>query len=95
MLFELFNRAKIQHIENIIEQFTPDIVILNGVTTLTNISVCKLKDKYTFSLHVFDSHLFSAISYSSNLVNLFYWVFRKVFLNSILAKVDRFIAVQS
>lgn len=92
--FEIFNRAYFENIEKNISGFKPNIVIVNWVSSITAVTVAKLKRKYKFKLTCFDSNLMSIINQWIRVKQIFYFMFRLFFSKYLEKNVDKFVWVQ-
>ena len=92
--FEFFTRAYFENIEKNIKNFSPDVVIVNGVSSITAIIVARLKKRYWFKLTCFDSNLMSIINQGKWIKEVFYFIFRILFSKFLEKRVDKFVWVQ-
>lgn len=92
--FEFFTRAYFENIEKNVKQFSPDIVIVNGISNITAIIFARLKKKYWFKLTCFDSNLMSIINQWRKVKEIFYFMFRILFSRYLEKRVDKFVWVQ-
>ena len=92
--FEFFTRAYFENIKKNIDVFSPDIVIVNGISNITAIIVARLKKKYWFKLTCFDSNLMSIINQWRKVKEIFYFIFRIFFSKYLEKRVDKFVWVQ-
>ncbi|EKE26182.1 MAG: glycosyltransferase [uncultured bacterium (gcode 4)] len=94
LVFEIFNRAYFKNINKHIDDFRPDIVIVNWIASITVIIVAILKRKFGFKLVSWDSNLMSIINQWIKIKQIFYFIFRIFFSKFLEKKVDKFVGVQ-
>lgn len=92
---EVFTRAFFGGHDEILQDFKPEIVLVNKSAGFSAIKLAYLKDKYRYKLYCYDSHLLSELLRGHVFVKkIFYFLFRLLFSGILNSKVDKFIAVQ-
>lgn len=96
LITEIFTRAVFAGHKKIIEDFKPDILIVDKSAGYSAILVTLLKKKYNYKLVSVDAHLPSGFKAEGNQIakEVFYFIFRILFAPLVNKTVDRFIAVQ-
>ncbi len=96
MKYEIFTRAIIGNHEKYLDEFKPDLVIVNKTAGWNSIRFAMLKRKYNYKLITYDAHLPSGFKAEGNqiLKEIFYFIFRLLFSRLLNKYGDEHVAVQ-